>query len=183
MANPSSLAGIVLAAGAGTRFGGPKAPYLYEGQRLVDRAVSLMREAELDPVIVVLGSWTGAVPHCETVINPDFEQGLASSLAYGLDYLRTHHPQAPGVIITLVDLPFIRSSTIRLLVDSESDLAQAHFHGEPGHPVKIGARYWSAVMEQLNGDTGAKEFLRTHHAEAIEINDPGIVQDLDQRPS
>jgi molybdenum cofactor cytidylyltransferase len=107
---------------------------------------------------------------------------MSGSLALGLDYLRTHHPDVSSAVITLVDLPFLKSSTITVLAESDSDLAQAHYQGNPGHPVKIAAHYWSDLLRQLDGDSGAKAFLRAHNATALEINDPGIVQDLDHAP-
>ncbi|MGA1145657.1 MAG: NTP transferase domain-containing protein, partial [Candidatus Nanopelagicales bacterium] len=57
MTDDSSVAGVVLAAGEGKRFGGPKAPFEYDGERLVDRAVRVLREAGCDPVFVILGAW------------------------------------------------------------------------------------------------------------------------------
>jgi nicotine blue oxidoreductase len=54
-----TTAGLVLAAGEGKRFGGPKAPYVHNGERLVDRAVSVLANAGCNPVFVVLGAWLG----------------------------------------------------------------------------------------------------------------------------
>ena len=70
-----SLAGVVLAAGGGTRFGQPKAPVVVNGERLVDRAVRCLGEAGCDPVIVVLGAWIGPVPGAEVVVNDDWRSG------------------------------------------------------------------------------------------------------------
>ncbi len=178
----SPLAGIVLAAGTGERFGGPKAPYIYKGERLVDRSVSLLRQSGLEPVIVVLGAWVGEVEGAVTVVNTNFASGMSGSLAAGIDYLRLHHPEVSSAVITLVDLPFLHSSTLNAITKSDSDLVQAYFQGEPGHPVKIAAHYWSDLLSQLHGDSGAKAFLRAHNATALEIDDPGIVQDLDHVP-
>ena len=55
----ASVAGLVLAAGEGRRFGGPKAPAVIDGERLVDRAVRVLRAGGCDPVYVVLGAWVG----------------------------------------------------------------------------------------------------------------------------
>ena len=175
-------AGIVLAAGSGVRFGGPKAPFLFDGERLVDRSVSLLRESGLDPVVVVLGAWVGEVTGADTVVNKDFTTGLSGSLAVGLNYLQSHYPEISTAIITLVDLPFLQSSTITHVAESNYELAQAHYRGEPGHPVKIAARYWNDLLTSVTGDSGAKSFLRNNNAKIIEIDDPGIVKDLDQLP-
>ena len=76
--------GLVLAAGAGRRLGGPKAPLVVDGERLVDRAVRVLREGGCDPVLVVLGAWVGDVPGAEVVVNADWASGLGSSLRAGL---------------------------------------------------------------------------------------------------
>ncbi len=182
MVDLANTAGLILAAGSGQRFGGPKAPFVFEGERLVDRSVSLLRESGLDPVIVVLGAWVGDVNDADTVINAKFDSGLSSSLSVGLDYIQIHYPDVSAAIITLVDLPNLQSSTLRLLAESDSELAQAHYRGEPGHPVKIAARYWNDLLTSISGDSGAKAFLRNNNARAIDIDDPGIVKDLDRIP-
>jgi CTP:molybdopterin cytidylyltransferase MocA len=83
----STTAGLVLAAGEGRRFGGPKAPYVLDGERLVDRAVRVLREASCDPVVVVLGAWVGDVPDADVVLNDQWRSGMGSSLCRGLEHL------------------------------------------------------------------------------------------------
>ena len=78
------VAGLVLAAGEGRRFGGPKAPVVIDGERLVDRAVRVLREGGCEPVYVVLGAWVGEVPGAIVVVNPDWAEGMGSSLRAGL---------------------------------------------------------------------------------------------------
>ena len=79
-----TTAGLVLAAGEGKRFGGPKAPYVHNGQRLVDRAVQVLAEAGCDPVFVVLGAWLGEVPNATVLENQNWKSGMGSSLQVGL---------------------------------------------------------------------------------------------------
>jgi CTP:molybdopterin cytidylyltransferase MocA len=97
-------AGLVLAAGEGRRFGGPKAPYVLDGVRLVDRSVGLLREAGCHPVIVVLGAWVGEVPDAVVVVNDDWRSGMGSSLRAGLAALSSYD-EVDCVVVTLVDLP------------------------------------------------------------------------------
>jgi CTP:molybdopterin cytidylyltransferase MocA len=183
MANPSPYAGIVLAAGSGKRFGGPKAPFSYEGERLVDRAVNNLRSAQLDPVIVVLGAWQGEVPHAEVVINADFDSGMGTSLAVGIAHLQKHHPQSRGAIVTLVDLPNLDSTTIELVRDHPGSLVQACFGNQIGHPVKIDSRHWGALLAELSGDVGARQFLQRNHVVHLATDDPGTISDLDVKPN
>jgi CTP:molybdopterin cytidylyltransferase MocA len=173
----------VLAAGSGKRFGGPKAPFVYEGERLVDRAVRLLRDADLDPVVVILGAWEGAVPNSDVVVNPNYESGMGSSLAVGIKYLQAHYSESPGAIITLVDLPTLKRTTIDLVRDHPGSLVQAHFSDQPGHPVKIDRSHWEALLSELTGDSGAKEYLSRHKVVELDSDDPGAVADLDISPN
>ena len=179
----SPPAGIVLAAGSGTRFGGPKAPYPFQGERLVDRAISVLQTAGITPIVVVLGAWVDEIPDCTVVINEDHASGMGSSLRTGLSYLIEHQVNAPSALITLVDLPHLQLSSITEVMDSPAELVQACYHGTPGHPVKIGAHHWDALIADLSGDTGAKKYLQAHHAVMLEIDDPGIIADLDEQPA
>jgi nicotine blue oxidoreductase len=183
MTNPSPYAGIVLAAGSGSRFGGPKAPFICEGERLVDRSVNLLRSANLDPVIVVLGAWRGEVPNAVVVINEDYQRGMGTSLAAGIRHLQERYPQSRGAIIALVDLPNLDPTTIEQVRDHPGSLVQAYFNGQPGHPVKIESRHWDALLTDLNGDVGAKQFLAHNDVVALSTNDPGTTSDLDVKPN
>ena len=79
-----TIAGIVLAAGAGRRFGGPKALVEVDGERLVDRAVRVLREAGVTSTYVVQGAAPLTVAGAEVVDNPDWGAGMGSSLRAGL---------------------------------------------------------------------------------------------------
>lgn len=169
-------AGLVLAAGEGRRFGGPKAPAVVDGERLVDRAVRILRDGGCDPVVVVLGAWVGEVPGAEIVINHEWSEGMGSSLRAGLGAV-----EADRVIVTLVDLPGMTADAIRRFVDSPARLAQGAFDGERGHPVVIGSEHVAGVVAVARGDRGARDYLREHATDVtvIEIGDVASGEDLD----
>lgn len=173
-----STAGLVLAAGEGRRFGGPKAPAVIDGERLVDRAVRVMREGGCDPVVVVLGAWVGDVPGAHIVVNDAWSEGMGSSLRVGLAAL-----DADRVVVSLVDLPGMTGEAVRRFVDSPARLAQGAFDGERGHPVVIGAEHIAGVVAVARGDRGARDYLREHAAEVtvIDIGDVASGEDLDER--
>lgn len=152
------VAGIVLAAGAGTRFGGPKAPVIIEGERLVDRAVRVLHEAGCDPVFVVLGAWIGEVPGARVVVNEAWEEGMGSSLRVGLGALDA---SADAAVVTLVDLPGLTADAVRAIVEAEAPLAAATYGGVRGHPVKFPRSAWNDVIATAGGDAGAREYLRS----------------------
>ncbi|MFN8159412.1 MAG: NTP transferase domain-containing protein, partial [Candidatus Nanopelagicales bacterium] len=116
-----STAGLVLAAGEGRRFGGPKAPYVVDGERLVDRAVRLLREAGCSPVVVVLGAWVGDVPEATVVVNDGWSEGMGSSLRTGLDALSAYD-DVDRALVTLVDLVGLTSAAVQRVLGSEADL-------------------------------------------------------------
>ena len=179
----SALAGVVLAAGEGRRFGGPKAPYDHEGERLVDRAVRICRAAGCDPVLVVLGAWIGEVPDAVTVVNRDWGEGMGSSLRAGLAAAMAD-PDIERVLVTLVDLPGMTEEALRRVAQSPSSIAQGAFAGVPGHPVLLGREHWEQVRRSAIGDRGAREFLRAHTDEIdhVEIGDVATGDDLDVMP-
>ena len=176
-------AGIVLAAGTGTRFGGPKAPYVFEGQRLIDRAVTTLARGGVDPVVAVLGAWVGDVPNCEIVLNPEFESGMGSSLKIALKHLIENHPDVDAAVITLVDLIDLTPEAIKDMILSPGELLQATYNGEIGHPVKLGREHWAPLFHELSGDMGARAYLKRHGATMVELSEFGTGTDLDFRPT
>jgi CTP:molybdopterin cytidylyltransferase MocA len=175
----SGVAGLVLAAGEGRRYGGPKAPVVVDGERLVDRAVRVLREGGCDPVYVVLGAWTGEVPGALTVANAEWAEGMGSSLRVGLRALG--ESPARAVVVTLVDLPGLTAQAVARLVDADSGIAAAAYDGERGHPVLFGREHWPGVIEAAQGDSGARAYLREHADEVhlIEVGDVASGEDLD----
>lgn len=177
-----TTAGLVLAAGAGRRYGAPKAGVIIDGVRLVDRAVAVLREAGCDPVVVVLGAWIDEVPGAFVVVNPEWDEGMGSSLRHGLAYL-AGESAATRVAITLVDLPDVNADVISRVLASESDVAVATFDGVQGHPVVIAREHWRTVIDSAAGDRGARDFLKQHRdVDRVEVGDLASGQDLDVPP-
>ncbi len=153
------VAGLVLAAGAGLRIGTPKAEIKIDGERLVDRAVRVLKEAGCEKVFVVLGPWVGDVSGAVIIENPTWQEGMGSSLLAGLSVL-SKDVEISAMVLTLVDLPGLTAAGVAKIIDHPSDLVAATFKGEQGHPVKFGRRHWVAMVESVGGDTGAKGYLR-----------------------
>ena len=171
--------GLILAAGAGTRYGRPKAPVVIDGERLVDRAVRVLREGGCAPVVVVLGAWVGEVPDAEVVINPEWAEGMGSSLRVGLSHL-AEGDGGDAVLITLVDLPGLTPEAVRRMVECKADVAVATYAGERGHPVRIGREHWPEVVATASGDSGARAFLRGREDIArVEVGDVARGYDVD----
>jgi nicotine blue oxidoreductase len=182
--------GLVLAAGEGRRFGGPKAPAVVAGERLVDRAVRVMREGGCEPVYVVLGAWVGNVSGAEVIVNPEWAEGMGSSLRAGLSAIDRDRRRTGGaaslddldrVIVTLVDLPGLTGEAVARLVECDGRIAQASYGGERGHPVAFGREHVAGVLESAAGDRGARDYLRQHLDEItlVEVGDVATGEDLD----
>ncbi len=177
----TALAGLVLAAGEGRRFGSPKAPHVHDGERLVDRAVRICREAGCDPVFVVLGAWVDEVPDAVVVVNRVWREGMGSSLHAGLT-AAMHDDSIDRVLVTLVDLPGMSGEALARVASSAASIAQGCFDGEPGHPVLLGRDHWAGVIAMAQGDRGARDYLSAHDMfiEFIEVGDIAIGEDLDE---
>jgi CTP:molybdopterin cytidylyltransferase MocA len=156
-----TVAGLVLAAGAGTRFGQPKAPVVVDGERLVDRAVRVLAEGGCDPVIVVLGAWVGHVEGADIVLNDEWPEGMGSSLRAGLR-AAAELGDVESAVVTLVDLPGLTAEAVRRIADAPAEalVVQATYDGERGHPVRIRRELWPEAIAVARGDEGARRLLR-----------------------
>lgn len=172
----TQVIGLVLAAGAGRRFGGPKAIIKYQGDRLVDHAVRLLTDGGCDRVVVVSGAVKLQVPGAEVVHNDRWATGMGSSLRTGLAAV-----DGATAVIVPVDTPWIGPEAVRRLITAGAPLAVATYNGSWGHPVLIGAAHASGVAASATGDIGARRYLREQCAEVVEVpcDDTGSPRDVD----
>jgi nicotine blue oxidoreductase len=177
------VAGLVLAAGEGRRFGGPKALAEVDGDRLVDRAVRVLRAGGCHPVAVVLGAAVVEVPGADVVVdNTAWREGMGSSLRAGLSAPRLRASGA--VVVVLVDQPDISARAVRRLLQAYAGgagLATATYGGRRGHPVLLGREHWPGVAAAAVDDAGARDYLATHPADVVEVpcDDAGADDDVD----
>jgi CTP:molybdopterin cytidylyltransferase MocA len=184
------VAGVVLAAGGGRRYGMPKALVEFEGSLLVERAVRTAR-AVCDPVLVVLGAqavdvWRRADLDGATVLaNAGWESGMASSLRTGLDGLRGWPGRVDAALVLLVDMPGMTSAALaRMAGHAAPDaLAVATYDGVRGHPVLLGREHWAGVAETATGDEGARRYLATHEVTEVDCTGLADPTDLDVPPA
>jgi CTP:molybdopterin cytidylyltransferase MocA len=176
------IAGVLLAAGNGSRLGQPKALVDLAGSTLAERGVALLGDGGADPVIVVTGAVPVELPGVIAVHNPDWETGMGSSLATGL--LALSGGDAEAAVIALADQPLVGPESVRRLIGafrSGAGVAVAAYEGRPRNPVLIAREHWPAVLELADGDTGARPFLRAHPelVALIECGDTGRPDDVD----
>ena len=178
-----TTAGLILAAGEGKRFGGPKAPYVHNGERLVDRAVKVLSEAGCDPVFVVLGAWIGEVPGANVLENDQWSTGMGSSLQVGLSRLNSE-PGIDEVVVSLVDLPGLTSGAVSRIVETPGDIVVAAYDAKRGHPVKFASATWPELIKSATGDQGARSYIADHPDQIVlvEVGDVATGEDMDIRP-
>jgi CTP:molybdopterin cytidylyltransferase MocA len=175
------VAGLLLAAGEGSRLGRPKALVSIGGRTLVERGVELLRDGGTDPVVVVTGAVDVSLPGVVTVHNPDWRTGMGSSLRTGLSTLPA---DSAAVVVALVDQPLIGIEAVSRLISAfrdEPGLIAAGYGGKRRNPVLIPRHYWAAVAAEAQADLGARGFLQAHDVliTIIECGDIGRPDDLD----
>ena len=157
-----SVAGLVLAAGAGRRFGGPKAIAMLDGERLVDRATRLVSDGGCTPIVVVSGAVPLDVAGARVVTNAQWETGMGSSLRTGLAALR--ETDATAALVVLVDTPWVGVDAVRRLLaahDRGGVIAVATYDEAPRHPVLLSRNVWDDAERLAVGDVGAKALMKS----------------------
>jgi nicotine blue oxidoreductase len=164
---------VVLAAGAGQRFGGPKALIELEGERLVDRAVRLLHSGGCDPIVVVSGAVSLVVDGALVVENSDWQTGMGSSLRRGLAAVPQ---QCAAAVIALVDQPYVGSEAVRRLISAHQAGATAAvvtYGGRRRNPVLLARSIWDDVCALAYGDVGARRYLEAHRGDVVEVPGDG----------
>ena len=192
-----ALHGLLLAAGAGRRYGGPKAlardP---DGTSWLLRSVAALRPCR--EVTVVLGAEAEAAAallpmSVNRVLARDWADGMGASLRAGLDYLIGNDSESVAALVSLVDLPDVGLEvTARLrqrVLDAaetagapEELLLRAAYDGVAGHPVVLGRAHWAGVAASASGDRGARDYLAAQpdRVELVECGDLATGADRDR---
>jgi CTP:molybdopterin cytidylyltransferase MocA len=180
MSNSATAAGLLLAAGAGTRYGMPKV--LAEHGEWLRRGVKALADGGCDDIVVVLGAAIVDVPApARAVIADNWADGLSASLRAGIAAV-----DAEYAVLHTVDTPDIGADVVRRVLDaarsSPSGLARARYGDRPGHPVVLARRHWSDLLETLRGDEGARPFLGSRtDVIAVQCADLASGRDIDTR--
>lgn len=183
------VAGVVLAAGEGRRYGAPKALINFDGRRLVERATATLLEGGCRPVVVVLGAASteveaGADLGAATVVhNNGWREGMASSLRIGLDAAERSRAQA--ALVLQVDQPVVTPALVERLIAgwrAGAGAAAASYGGEARNPVVLDRSLWDAVRAQAHGEQGARVVLRANPqlVTAVACDDVGDPRDIDE---
>jgi molybdenum cofactor cytidylyltransferase len=183
------VAGLVLAAGAATRFGSPKALALIYGRPMLEPVLAAAAAGMLEPVVVVLGDAGDRVEaavrwrHELRVRNPDPGRGLASSLRVGLEAVAALRPPVDAVVILLGDQPRVRPDVIAALLarhaSSHRPIVVPRYAGGGGPNPVVLARSTFDLAAQLYGDRGLGPLI-TARRELVDVVDvAGMNPDVD----
>ena len=203
------VAGVLLAAGQGSRFGQPKALVELDGQTLAERGVHMLQAGGADPILIV----TGAAPvvlapadQVHTVYNGEWRTGMGSSLRAALRALSQAGqsadtvlppadtvlsladtvlpPDVAAVVVALADQPLVGPGAVARLIAAHragASVAVATYQGQPRNPVLLAREHWPEVIATATGDQGARAFLRARPelVTRIECGDTGRPDDID----
>jgi CTP:molybdopterin cytidylyltransferase MocA len=178
-------AGLILAAGRGSRFGGGKMLALIHGRPMLQHVLDAAAAAKLDPVVAVLGAdatliertlaWRGE----RRLVNPDPDRGLSSSLAIGLNALGDQQ----RVLILLGDQPFVSVEHLRTIITAADDghrpvVVPRYSDGKPGNPVLLEREAFS-LAAALTGDRGMSQLFTSDPDLVRYVNVAGTNPDID----
>lgn len=187
-ASPARVAGVLLAAGTSTRFGDDnKLLATLDGDPLVRHAARTLLEASVAPVVVVVGHEADRVRDAlagldvRFVANDAYAEGQSTSVRVGIDALDA---TVDAAVVALGDMPFVDSGTIETLVAAYEagvgDAIAAAHDGQRGNPVLFDQRFFTDLTG-VAGDVGGRQILlRAADSVCVNVDDPGVRQDIDE---
>ncbi|HTQ90684.1 MAG TPA: nucleotidyltransferase family protein [Streptosporangiaceae bacterium] len=189
----TQVAGVLLAAGEGSRFGRPKALVELDGQTLAERGIGMLRAGGADPLLIVTGAAEvelGPDHRTRTVRNDEWRTGMGSSLRAALHALSDPDvgpeagPEIGAAVVALADQPLVGAEAVARLIAAHqagASVAVAAYHGRPRNPVLLAREHWPEVIAMATGDQGARAFLRARPelVTLVECGDTGRPDDID----
>jgi CTP:molybdopterin cytidylyltransferase MocA len=181
-----AVSAILLAAGAGSRFGGGKLLAKLNDMPLVEHVLVALEASPVDKTVVVVGADPDKLsevckPYRVRVVeNPDWVEGMSTSVRAGL---RALGPEVRAAIVLLADQPLVGAGAVGRLIEAfeaGAKVAVATYGGEPRNPVLFSREVWPLLEAELSGDEGARPFLRRHpemvtQVPCDEVGDPADV--------
>ena len=176
---------VVLAAGAGSRYRGTrhKLSEKLGGDTVLVRTLRNAIASEMSVVLVIsealIAEAKGLVAPQDMVVVDARSQvgwGMGDSIAAGVSI----HASATGWLVLPADMPLVRPSSLRAVAAAldQQPIAFAQHRGRRGHPVGFGAELFSELV-MLKGDEGARRLLARYPTAAVELDDPGVLFDID----
>ncbi|SEB00570.1 nucleotidyltransferase family protein [Pedobacter hartonius] len=169
---------IILAAGPSSRLGQPKQLLSYQDKSLLMHTIDASKNAVDGSVLVILGGnyqlIAESIEHTgiRIVYNPDWEEGMSSSIRKGLQGLMDEHTDLEGVILTVCDQPFLTARVLTALQHKANitgkNIVASAYGGTLGTPVLFTRRHFDDLMA-LKGPEGAKKLLKKYDEELASV--------------
>jgi molybdenum cofactor cytidylyltransferase len=186
------IVAVVLSAGESSRMGQPKALLPIDGVPFIERIVMALRATQVEKILVVLGHNAHELRQkisdlpVTILVNNDYKQGQLSSLLVAIRYLESTDVAGDleGILVHLVDHPYISASLVDLMVDRfrqfKKPIVIPRYQGRRGHPV-IFSRSLFPELLATPLDQGAKAVVHAHGGETLEIDTEvkGVTVDID----
>ncbi|MCU1656346.1 MAG: hypothetical protein JWO57_1002 [Pseudonocardiales bacterium] len=155
--------------------GTPKAELTVHGVRLLDRAVTALRDGGCAPVLAVVRPGVD-VAGAIRIVNDDPERGMRSSLALAADAA-----VGDALAVLLVDMPAVDGGAVLAVVAAwqAGRIAVASYDGQRGHPIVMAPRFWQDALALAGPDEGARAYLAGHPDLVDEVEVAGNPADLD----
>ena len=183
------VAAVIIAAGSSSRLGQPKQLLVFEGETLVERAIRIARDAGTSRVLVVLGAHRQQIEDrvelsdVEIVVNPDWEEGMASSIRAGTQALDRDSSECSAVLLMTCDQPAVTAEHLRSMLaafERDPDKAVASVYAAKRGIPAIFPREAFADLLALRGDQGARGLLAGAARTVIEVPLAGGEVDIDR---
>lgn len=171
----SGVSAVVLAAGAGSRFGGGKLLAPFWGRTLIEATLEGLRGAPVDETIVVVGAEgerlrsVSAAHGARVAINRAWAEGMSTSVGVGFDACS---PGSRAAVVVLADQPLVGAGAVARLVEAFEDgarMAVATYGGEPRNPALFAREVWPLLEREMSGDRGARAVLARHPELVTEV--------------
>ena len=181
------LSAIILAAGESKRMGKPKQLLPLGKSTLLEQAIDNLLNSSVDETIVVLGHKAEEITEkiankpVKVVINPDYQQGMSTSIVAGLIMV---DPRSQAVMLALGDQPLVTSRTINQLIEAfnknRKGIAVPTYQGRRGHPIIFDIKY-KAELFKLKGDIGGREIIQNHPKDVfmVAVDSESVISDID----
>ncbi len=204
MTHPETLPAILLAAGASTRLGQPKqllrvrSPFenetdAAEWDTLLDRSLRVTLAAHCNPVFVVLGAHAETIQNTAQLVggtilhNPNWQEGMASSIRCGMQAMHKQTPEASGLLLLVCDQPALTHKHLQALLAAHraapEKIIATRYAEQPGDKIFgvpiLAPRSIFPELAALTGDHGAREILRSGKYGIVEIQFPLGAWDID----
>ena len=186
--NRSNHIGIILlAAGASKRLGRPKQLLTFSGNTFLQNSVRAASSSHAFTTIVVLGCDSASMinkvnSNTHVVINPDWQEGMASSIRNGIKSLLEEEPSAEGAILMTCDQPFVDAAVLNNLIEahqrSGKPIVACAYQNTFGPPALFHKSLFSELL-QLYGDIGARSVVKQHADDVEVISFPKGEVDID----